>query len=120
MANKKYKILVPKPCAIDEHGMDVQLMKADSIVEADNDVMNSNMEQFVQNGWAMEVKVDSADESVEVEAEIKRARNEDGTLKGDDPDTPEVNEAWEGGKAPEKKKSTKKKSTAKKSIKKKS
>ena len=67
MANKKYKILVPKPCAIDEHGMDVQLMKADSIVEADNDVMNSNMEQFVQNGWAMEVKVDSADESVEVE-----------------------------------------------------
>lgn len=120
MANKKYKILVPKPCAIDEHGMDVQLMKADSIVEADNDVMNANMEQFVQNGWAMEVKVDSADESVEVEAEIKRARNEDGTLKGDDPDTPEVNEAWEGGKAPVKKKSTKKKSTAKKSTKKKS
>ena len=75
MANKKYKILVPKPCAIDEHGMDVQLLKADSIVEA----------------------------------EIKRARNEDGTLKGDDPDTPEVNEAWEGGIAP-KKKSTKKKS----------
>jgi hypothetical protein len=24
-----------------------------------------------------------------------RARNEDGTLKADDPSTPEVNEAWE-------------------------
>lgn len=24
-----------------------------------------------------------------------RARNEDGTLKGDDPKTPQVNEAWE-------------------------
>jgi len=30
----------------------------------------------------------------------KRARNTDGTLKADDPKTPEVNEAWEGGKAP--------------------
>jgi len=27
----------------------------------------------------------------------KRARNKDGTLKGDDPSTPEVNEAWEDG-----------------------
>ena len=26
-----------------------------------------------------------------------RARNEDGTLKGDDPSTPNVNEAWEDG-----------------------
>ena len=25
----------------------------------------------------------------------KRARNADGTLKGDDPSTPDVNEAWE-------------------------
>jgi hypothetical protein len=32
-----------------------------------------------------------------------RARNDDGTLKGDDPNTPNVNEAWEGGKAPVKK-----------------
>jgi len=27
----------------------------------------------------------------------KRARNDDGTLKGDDPSTPDVNEAWENG-----------------------
>jgi saccharopine dehydrogenase-like NADP-dependent oxidoreductase len=27
----------------------------------------------------------------------KRARNKDGTLKADDPSTPDVNEAWENG-----------------------
>ncbi len=32
----------------------------------------------------------------------KRARNSKGQLVGDNPDTPDVNEAWEGGKAPEK------------------
>ena len=26
-----------------------------------------------------------------------RARNEDGTLRGDDPSTPNINEAWEDG-----------------------
>ncbi len=26
-----------------------------------------------------------------------RARNEDGTLRGDDPSTPDINEAWENG-----------------------
>jgi hypothetical protein len=38
-----------------------------------------------------------------------RARNADGTLKGDNPATPDINEAWEGGVAPKKtlKKSTK-------------
>lgn len=30
----------------------------------------------------------------------KRARNTKGQLKADDPSTPNVNEAWEGGKAP--------------------
>tara|TARA_R100001015_G_C4603644_1_gene158614 strand:+ start:319 stop:591 length:273 start_codon:yes stop_codon:yes gene_type:complete len=36
-------------------------------------------------------------------AKPKRARNSDGTLKADDKTTPDVNEAWEGGKAPKKK-----------------
>lgn len=121
MANKKFKILVPKPCAVDEQGMIVELMHADSVVEADTDVMKSNMDTFVENGWAIEVKMDSADEVVDVEADVepKRARNEKGQLIGDDPDTPDVNEAWEGGKAPAKKKTTAKKSTKKKSTKKK-
>lgn len=32
----------------------------------------------------------------------KRARDGRGKLKADDPSTPDVNEAWEGGKAPKK------------------
>ena len=36
--------------------------------------------------------------------EPKRARNSDGTLKADDKSTKDVNEAWEGGKAPKTKK----------------
>ena len=117
---KKYKIIVPKPCAIDEDGLHVELMQADSIVDANNDVMKANMETFVQNGWAMEVKVDAPEETADLEAEAKpkRARNKKGQLKGDDPLTPDYNEAWEGGKAP--KKTTKKKTTAKKTTKKKS
>ena len=33
----------------------------------------------------------------------KRARKKDGTFRGDDKSTPDVNEAWVGGKAPKKK-----------------
>lgn len=40
--------------------------------------------------------------AIEVEAKPKRARTKDGKLKADDPSTPNVNEAWEGGKAPKK------------------
>jgi|2_EtaG_2_1085320.scaffolds.fasta_scaffold03738_3 hypothetical protein len=52
----------------------------------------------------------------DAEAPVKkpaRARGKGGKLKADDPSTPEVNEAWEGGKAP-KKKAPKKKAPAKK------
>ena len=31
---------------------------------------------------------------------LKELKNDDGTLKADDPATKDVNEAWEGGKAP--------------------
>tara|TARA_Y100000114_G_C11617974_1_gene258272 strand:- start:283 stop:651 length:369 start_codon:yes stop_codon:yes gene_type:complete len=118
---KKYKIIVPKPASCNEHGTEVRLYKADEIVESEGQWQDDVMSQFIENGWAMEVKVDSPEESVEVEAEIseeapKRARNKKGQLVGDDPDTPDVNEAWEGGKAPAKK--TAKKSTKKKSTKK--
>ena len=37
----------------------------------------------------------------------KRARTATGKLKANDPSTPDVNEAWEGGKAPKKKKGKK-------------
>ena len=42
-----------------------------------------------------------------------RARGKGGKLKADDPSTPEVNEAWEGGKAPAKKKRKAKKAKKK-------
>ena len=55
---------------------------------------------FIAQGWAEETKVVSVPET---KAEPpQRARNDDGTLKGDDPSTLNVNEAWEGGVAPRK------------------
>ena len=47
---------------------------------------------FIENGFAEEVK--TADKP-------KRARNDKGQLVADDPSTPDVIEAWEGGEAPE-------------------
>jgi len=59
---------------------------------------------FIQQGWAEEIN--KTEKKVVAPTETKRARNEDGTLKADDPSTKDVNEAWEGGQAP--KKTTKK------------
>ena len=49
----------------------------------------------------------------------KRARKGNGEFPGDDPATPEVNEAWEDGKAPKKKAAPKKKKAPAKKSKKK-
>ena len=56
---------------------------------------------FMERGLAEETKVIKPTET-KVSAPT-RARNADGTLIGDDPSTPDVNEAWEGGVAPSKK-----------------
>ena len=56
---------------------------------------------FMERGLAEETKVIKPNETKV--STPKRARNADGTLIGDDPSTPDVNEAWEGGKAPSKK-----------------
>jgi hypothetical protein len=58
----------------------------------------------------------------ESDAPVTRARDADGHFASDDPETPEVNEAWEGGKPPTKKAAgswSKKKAPAKKAVKKK-
>jgi len=55
---------------------------------------------------------ESIEEAVVVEAKPKRARTKKGTYVADDKSTPDVNEAWVGGKAP-KKKATKKKAPVK-------
>ena len=117
---RTFKIIVPKPASANEKGTDVKLYTADEIVKSEGKWQDEIMETFMANGWAMEVKVDSSDDAVEVEAEVKevkRARNDKGQLIGDDPDTLDVNEAWEGGKAP-KKTTAKKKTTKKKTTKK--
>ena len=118
---RKFKIVVPKPASCNEHGTEVKLYQVDEIIESEGTWQDDVMDKFIENGWAMEVKIDSADETVEVEAdvkEVKRARNDKGQLIGDDPETPDVNEAWEGGEAPKKKTTAKKKTTKQKTTKK--
>ena len=116
---RKFKIVVPKPASANEHGTEVKLYKHNEIIESAGEWQDEVMNTFVNNGWAMEVKVDSVEETLDIQAEVKevkRARNDKGQLQADDPSTPEVNEAWEGGEAPKttaKKKTTKKRTTKK-------
>ncbi len=58
----------------------------------------------------VEVSVDATTESgsVSVTATPTRVRNEAGKFVADDPSTPDVNEAWVGGKSPAKKSAKKK------------
>ncbi len=106
---KSYKILVPKPASADKFGSSTKLYVADEIVEANESWQDEVMQAFVENGWAMEVKAETGSEEL---GEPVRARNEKGHYIADDPDTPDVNEAYEGGKSP--KKTTKKRKTTKK------
>ena len=64
-----------------------QLGKGD-VIEATPDEAAT----FIANGFGEEIKASAP----------KRARNAKGKLKADDPSTPDINEAWEGGKAPKK------------------
>ena len=57
-------------------------------------IEESDIDRFVDAGWSTTKKAKAT-------SKPKRARNADGTLKADDPSTPQ-NEAWEGGKAPKK------------------
>ena len=111
MANKTYKMIVPKAGTANELGTDTMLYNTNDVYEAKEGFQKSLMETFVANGHAMEIKVEAI---AEEEGEPVRARNEKGQLKGDDPETPDVNEAWEGGEAPvivRKKRTTKKKAS---------
>ncbi len=117
---RKFKIIVPKPASSNEMGTNLRLYKANEIIKSEGAWQDDVMDTFIKYGWAMEVKVDSVDETLDVQAEVKevkRARNDKGQLQADDPSTPDVNEAWEGGEAP-KKTTAKKKTTKKKTTKK--
>lgn len=118
--SRKFKIIVPKPASANELGTEIKLYKHNEIVDSAGQWQEDIMDGFVNKGWAMEVKIDAVEETVNLQAEvkeIKRARNEKGQLQADDLSTPDVNEAWEGGKAP-KKTTAKKKTTKKKTTKK--
>lgn len=101
----RYKILVPKAGAANDLGTEVKLYELDERVEAKDEWQENMMKTFVDNGWAIEVKDDAPEEvgePVEMEEdEPQRARNDKGHYIADDPSTPDVNEAWEGGEAPE-------------------
>tara|TARA_A200000159_G_scaffold49797_1_gene45993 strand:- start:310 stop:708 length:399 start_codon:yes stop_codon:yes gene_type:complete len=131
--SKKYKIVVPKAGASNELGTEVKLYEADEKIEAKEEWQEAMMESFVANEWAIEIKDDAPEEVGEPvkmeedtseEEEPKRARNEKGHYVADDPSTPDVNEAWEGGEAPEEKEeespAPKKRGRPKKSTQKKS
>ena len=112
---KKFKIVIPKAGAANELGTEARLYAKDEVVETGEAWQESLMDAFVQNGWAIETKEEVVSD-VEA-AEPVRARNDKGHYIADDPNTPDVNEAYEGGVAPKK---TTKKATAKKTTKKKS
>ena len=111
----QYKIIVPKAGASNEHGTSAKLYALDELVDGDEPWKEELMQTFMANGWAVEVKVDAPKEvAEEPETEMVRARNEDGSFKADDPETPDVNEAWEEKPVEEVKKTTKKRGRPKK------
>ena len=130
--SRKFKIVVPKAGASNELGTEVKLYEADEMVDAKESWQEAMMDSFVENQWAIEIKDDAPEQTgdpVKMEEdkheseEPKRARNDKGHYVADDPSTPDVNEAWEGGEAPEEKEvkpAPKKRGRPKKSTQKKS
>ena len=69
------------------------------VIDLDTGNRASGSSDYQQKNFAEEWIRKAKEES----APVERARDAKGRLKGDDPDTHEVNEAWEGGKPPAKK-----------------
>tara|TARA_R110000824_G_scaffold76455_4_gene193673 strand:- start:2596 stop:2925 length:330 start_codon:yes stop_codon:yes gene_type:complete len=63
------------------------------------DIISEKMEEAT-------VELEKFEEADIVKEVPKRARTKKGTYKSDDKSTPDINEAWEGGKAPKPKKKT--------------
>ena len=64
------------------------------------DLPQAEVDQILEfkPGTLIEVDVPAVFKAAKPKAKTKkRARNANGTLKGDDPSTPDVNEAWEDG-----------------------
>jgi hypothetical protein len=87
------KMLVSTLGASNEHGSEVRMYEAGEEIIIDKPWKQALVANFIGAGVAQETKVVKPTETKAKPR--KRARNADGTLKGDDPSTPDVNEAWE-------------------------
>ena len=113
----KYEVLsrtIVKHTTYDEHIVDIKKICTGNPVEQFITVQNvrynvphKEEEIKVTPTVKKTVKRKSVVQKVKEAVTPKRARNKKGQLMADDPSTPE-NEAWEGGKAPPKKKTTRK------------
>ena len=111
----KYEVLsrtIVKHTTYDEHIVDIKKICTGNPVEQFITVQNvrynvphKEEEVKVTPTVKKTVKKKSVVQKVKDAVTPKRARNKKGQLMADDPNTPE-NEAWEGGKAPPKKKTT--------------
>ena len=112
----KYEVLsrtIVKHTTYDEHIVDIKKICTGNPVE--QFITVQNVRYNVPHKIDEEIKVaptvkkttkrKSVVQKVKEAVTPKRARNKKGQLMADDPNTPE-NEAWEGGKAPPKKKTT--------------
>ena len=117
----KYEVLsrtIVKHTTYDEHVVDIKKICTGNPVE--QFITVQNVRYNVPHKIDEEIKVaptvkkttkrKSVVQKVKEAVTPKRARNKKGQLMADDPNTPE-NEAWEGGVAPPKKKTTRKRKT---------
>ena len=117
----KYEVLsrtIVKHTTYDEHIVDIKKICTGNPVE--QFITVQNVRYNVPHKIEEEIKVaptvkkttkrKSVVQKVKEAVTPRRARNKKGQLMADDPNTPE-NEAWEGGKAPPKKKTTRKRKT---------
>ena len=79
------------------------------VIDLDTGSRASGSSNYHQKNFAEEF----VRKAKEADAPVERARDDDGHFVADDPDTPEVNEAYKGGKAPKKKAPAKKKAKKK-------
>ena len=82
------------------YGSETRMYKAGEELPTKEPWQKALADNFIAAGLARDTKVASPTETKEITPQ--RARNADGTLIGDDPTTPDVNEAWKGGKSPKK------------------
>ena len=87
------KMLVSMLGSSNEYGSETRMYQAGEEIVIDKPWKQALVANFIAAGVAQETKVVKPTET-KTKAR-KRARNEDGTLKGDDPSTPDINEAGE-------------------------